>query len=211
MTITRLRSGSINSKTCVAMLSYSGRIMTDILGILMQIVSTNIDIAILPGDAMVSRARSQLATFLLSEGYDNILWIDDDIVFKVEDVLELLASEPPYGYLVGGCYARRGMRGTPAWEPSGADSGAMVKARWCGTGFLLTHRVTYDAIRRNSDIKTFDDIVPFFIPSLTHDGRFMGEDISFCARAFLAGIQCYVNKRVIIKHRETADVLPLEF
>ena len=206
----KIRSGP-GAKQCVAVLNYSGRLPAELLPSFVGLLLSGVDIAIETGQAHVDRARSRLATQLIDhDGYERILWVDDDVLFSVDQALSLLAHPAD---LIGGVYARRRSEGRALaceLEPDAApDAQGVLRARWCGTGFLATSAELYRRIRAVHGFEEAGGIVPYFIPLLLQDGCFASEDIAFCVRALVAGVPCYVASRVRLIHRETVDTAPL--
>lgn len=82
----------------------------------------------------LAKARCSLLRAALSESPDRILWLDDDIVFRVEDALALLALEHD---LVSGCYKRRETNGETIGHPleGGRQIGALLEMERIGLGF----------------------------------------------------------------------------
>lgn len=78
-----------------------------------------------------------------------------------------------------------------------------------GTGFLLTHRMVYDDIRRTFGLplcntKWNQPTVPFFLPMVVPDGAngywYLGEDFAFCERARQAGHKITVDTTLRLGH-----------
>jgi hypothetical protein len=119
-------------------------------------------------DSLVPRARNRLVSFFLRDPHTtDLLFVDSDISFTVEDVFSLLASTPP---IVGGVYprkqldwhriahaARQGVapNDLPAygfvpvlnWKQGGdfpLDS--LIEVKHLGTGFLRIQREVFQAM-----------------------------------------------------------------
>lgn len=160
-----------------------------------------------------------------------LLFIDDDMVVPIgkpeiqrnwgmkvgkpyEDfdiVSRLVSHKKP---LVGGLYFGRNPKGIAQFGEAFQDKGnnqanrdahrapkdELRKTKWIATGMMLIHRSTLESI-----IKHCPEVVPTrhngtygFFDQLSTD---QGEDMSFCARAAKAGIDCYVDMGCIGGHQ----------
>lgn len=155
-------------------------------------------------------ARSLMATRAVDDGFEHIMWIDDDIVFDPNDVIRLRESGAP---LVAGVYAKKGTRALAIHVEPGTKSltfgkgGGQVAVRYAATGFLYTHRSVYERLRThlptcNSGFE--ETVVPYFLPMVIEDPRrghwYLAEDFAFCERARQAGIPILVDTRMRLLH-----------
>lgn len=159
----------------------------------------------------IGHARSTLASRALHDGFEEILWIDSDIVFDANDVDKLRAHDAP---IVGGVYAVKGNRRLALVPLSKGEivlgeSGGLLEVRYLGTGFMLTRRTVYDTIRRHHDLPSCSGnppVVPYFRSVLTEDPalgpgvHYLGEDYSFCQRARAAGLGVWVDTSIRLGH-----------
>jgi hypothetical protein len=155
------------------------------------------------GHAAIDQARSQLATDALAQGFEEIMWIDADIVFDPADVERLLSHN---ALLVGGVYAKKGQRALALHIEPGTEAitlgegGGLTRVRYVGTGFLLTRRPLYEAIARDLPVcnqRFGKPCVPYFLPLILEDEErgpwYLGEDYAFCERARRAGVPVVVD------------------
>ena len=162
------------------------------------------------GYASIDQARSQLATDALEQGFDEIMWIDADIVFDPLDVERLRAHDVP---LVAGVYAKKGTRALALHVEPGTtamtlgEGGGLTAVRYAGTGFMLTRRALYDAMAKTLPVcnQRFGKIsVPFFLPMIIEDETagpwYLGEDYAFCERARRLGVPVLVDTRPRLYH-----------
>jgi hypothetical protein len=161
------------------------------------------------GHAAIDFARSLLATRALTDGFDELLWIDDDIVFEPEDVARLRGSGEA---LVAGVYPKKGRRELALHAAPGTSSftfgpdGGIVEVRYAGTGFMYTHRRLYDAMA--AELPTCnahfgEPVVPYFLPFVVETEKgpwYLGEDYAFCERTRRAGFRVLVDTRVRLFH-----------
>jgi hypothetical protein len=162
--------------------------------------------------AAIDRARSELATQALSEGYEEILWIDSDISFEPESVDRLRGHGYP---LVGALFAKRGIAGfgcrflPETTELTLGEGGGPTPVRYLGTAFLLTHRTVYQDVARLFDLPVCNTpseapAVPYFLPMVIRDPEvgfwYLSEAWSFCERARQAGHTVMVDTSIRLWH-----------
>ena len=70
------------------------------------------------GQSDIAKARSDLASSALKEGYSAVMWIDSDIVFNPDDVLKLWKHDEP---IVGGVAPRNEQSRLSAIDVSPAE------------------------------------------------------------------------------------------
>jgi hypothetical protein len=163
--------------------------------------------------AAIDRTRSEMATQALTEGYEELLWIDSDISFEPDAVDRLRSHGHP---LIGGLFAKRGTAGfgcrflPGTGEITLGEGGSAVEVRYLGTGFLLTHRRVYEDIARVFDLpvcNTASDAppaVPFFLPMVIRDEElgfwYLSEAWSFCERARQSGHKVMLETSIRLWH-----------
>jgi hypothetical protein len=163
------------------------------------------------GHSDIARGRSVIATEALAEGFDELMWIDSDVVFEPRDVDRLRRHGLP---IVGGIYPLKGKRklAITALERETTlvfgKGGGIVELKHVATGFLHTRRSVYDAIRAHHALPTCRSdkpcgIVPYFLSQIVEeDGEssYLGEDFSFCWRARRAGIGIFADTTIRLGH-----------
>lgn len=164
--------------------------------------------------AAIDRTRCEAATGALTDGFDELMWVDSDIAFDPDDVEKLRAS--PHA-LIGGGYAKKGVRGL-ALQPESqtreltfGEGGGPVPVRYIGTGFLLVRRAVFDAIQKAFSLPVCNTqfgapMVPYFLPMVVADParagayRYLGEDYAFCERARQVGHLTIVDTSIRLGH-----------
>lgn len=158
-------------------------------------------------------ARSQMVSQFLELGYDEILWVDSDIVFDPNDVEKIRSHKLP---IVCGIYPKRGPERdlNVGLIPDTnliafGEIGGLIEVLWCGAGFLYTQRHVYEDIKQilslpdcmTSNGKKFS---PYFLPFTTPNGdrphAYLCDDRAFCARARLCGHKIYADTTIRLKH-----------
>jgi hypothetical protein len=74
---------------------------------LRQLEARGIPVRRIAGHASIDQARSQMATDALEAGFDELLWVDADVVFDPKDVDHIRNLGEP---LVAGLYPKKGKR-----------------------------------------------------------------------------------------------------
>lgn len=161
--------------------------------------------------------RSTVAEKMLAldQDVEGLLFIDHDIIFEPDAVDRLLDSCDETRGVIGAGYPMR----SPGGKMIGAidtdklppgkkiifyEGGDIYPASYLGMGFTAIHRSALEAIGR--DLPYFENgvtnipIRPFFALS-REDGKWYGEDVSFCLRAHAARVRVDMDTRVRIWHK----------
>jgi hypothetical protein len=165
------------------------------------------------GSSVLCKNRNALTQAAMDFGADWVLWVDDDIAFRAEDVFRLIAHDKD---IVAGAAQKR----THKWAEPGAimfdgdlirEDNGLIKARRVGTGFLL---VRGDVFRRMADeglapeYKTRDGahgdmtMRKWFWFDVDTDGFDVGEDYYFCNQASQLGYDCWCDPDIRLSHYE---------
>jgi len=163
------------------------------------------------GYAAIDQGRSQMASDALHDGFDELLWIDSDIGFDPDDVDRLRSHELP---LVCGIYPKKGVRALAAHLLPETEhvlfgaGGGLLEIQYAATGFLLTHRRLYHAMKEQCALPVCNErfgrpVVPYFLPLLVPDGAghwYLGEDFAFSERARRCGFVVMADTRIRLNH-----------
>jgi len=162
--------------------------------------------------AAIDRIRSELATQAIGEAFDEILWIDPDMVFEPDVVDRVRSHRLP---IVGGLYAKRGHRAfgcrflEEPTEVTLGEGGGPVEVRYVGAPFLLTHRRVYQDVAKKFDLPACNGhfgvpAVPYFLPMIVRDKDvgfwYLSEGWSFCERARQSGHKIMVDTSIRLWH-----------
>lgn len=166
----------------------------------------------LSGDSYVWRARNLLAErFLLSDA-THLIFIDSDEAWSLESIMRLLKADVD---VVGAAYPSKNnwehysvvvytdANGIPETNAEG-----LIRAQKVPCGFMKIKREVFETLKKkypenwyweggNSGAirKMYD-----YFGHLTIDHVKQGEDISFCKRCEMAGIELWVEPRADIDH-----------
>lgn len=164
-------------------------------------------------------ARNQIAASFLQSKHDWLLMIDADMGFAPDSLYRLLeVAHPVHRPIVGGlCFVARqfdedglnGYRVRPQptlmdwrecddglkrfWSVPLYPVNSVVQVAATGSAFILIHRSVFEKIAENVGPTWYDQ---------THgtDGKLLGEDVSFCVRAWSHEIPVHVHTGVRTNH-----------
>jgi hypothetical protein len=167
---------------CIVLVPYLTHIEPGCERGLRELEKRGLEVRRYPASAAIDRTRSEMATTVLAEGWDEIMWIDSDIVFEADDVARLRSHELPF---VAGVYAKRGTGGLAchlealATELRVGEGGGLVPVRYVGMGFVLARRQVFDDVATTFALPRCNTafsapVVPYFLPMVIEDARTAG-------------------------------------
>jgi hypothetical protein len=226
-------STSLKGKTiafCLPGLMYSGTFMTQFVRLLFDLNQQGINFYISQHySSMVNHARTDclqadnyagtmLTPFRGQVPYDYIMWIDSDIIFKTEDLMELLQMNKDiasgwYCQSNGGALSNQSTvvesmndqelyeKGSNRYETveDMARRTEPFKVDYCGFGWILIKKGVYEKIP-----------YPWFVPRVVQlqkpDGTILedvcSEDISMCEDFRKYGFDIWVHPKVRVGHQK---------
>ena len=134
------------------------------------------------GYSAVDAARCQMATDALATGFEELFWIDSDIVFNPDDVEKLRRHDLPF---VCAIYPKKGPRQFAANYLPGTSNllfgsaGGLTEILYSGFGFNYTHRSVYEDIQQKLNLPVCNQrfpkpLVPYFMPFVYDDSLEQG-------------------------------------
>jgi len=165
----------------------------------------------------ISTARNLVAAeFLDNQRAPWLLMCDTDMVFAPTALDRLIAAAHPverpivgalcYSPMAGELYptmyemVEKGPGRIGFVRPTTVPDDQLVKLSATGTGFLLVHRSALAKVRETSG----DASAPWFRETAVGEPMaLMGEDLTFCLRAGLAGIPVHVHTGVQVGHMKS--------
>ncbi len=164
------------------------------------------------GYAAIDAARNQMASDALAQGFDELMWIDSDIVFDPDDVDKIRKHKLP---LVCVVYPKKACRQLAcAFLPDTRQvlfggRGGLIELLYCGFGFVHTRRVVYEIMQHELRLpicnKRFKGLplAPYFAPLVVGEGEqawYLAEDYSFCERARRCGFRILADTSIRLWH-----------
>jgi hypothetical protein len=174
----------------------------------------DINVLMLSGDALVSRARAIVATrFLRRESEDALLFIDSDIHFDPSDAIRVCEQAHELGGVVGGMYTVRRADGafpacllpdgqaTTFYDANGPD---LVDVEYLSGGFMAISRAALERVVQANDVALLHpgsklEHHPIFRPFAKGDIE-LSEDWAFIDLARQAGVSIKLNPQVRLRH-----------
>jgi hypothetical protein len=203
---------TVDPKTCVVLVPYLTHIEPPCEQSLRELERKGFAVRRHASAAAIDRMRCDMATTALADGFEHLMWIDSDISFAPAAVEQLLGHELP---VVAALYPKKGQRSFAVYFEDGTrqlqigQGGGLLDVKYVGTGFLLTHRMVYDDVRRTFGLPTCNTkwnqpTIPFFLPMIVPDGAdgywYLSEDFAFCERARQAGHKISVDTTIRLGH-----------
>lgn len=170
----------------------------------------------LSNQSLISFGRSKIANFFLNNTqFEYLFFLDSDIGFQAEDVLQLLSHQK---LLISGAYPLKTL--PLQWnyaltEPAIAEN-PLIGIDSIGIGFSLIHRTVFQAIAdkygaeikyiphsdtENLQISAAEIANSYhFFRELQNGFTWLSEDISFFLRAKNCGIQAWLDTSIKLRH-----------
>jgi hypothetical protein len=160
------------------------------------------------GCSIITMARNMLVDQFLKSDCTELLFIDADVIAQPEDIMRLVAQSGGKD-VTAGMYPRRAKDRKFFLDFYLDDDnelefdGAMMRANRVGTGFMLIQRHVIEAIADKSLKYLGQDgvgqIANVFEFSML-DGKFVGEDYTFCDKACAEGFKVWVDVEINLPH-----------
>lgn len=198
-----------NSRCCV-LVPVASTVEPETSACLSHLSGRGYAIRMLRGCAQVDFARAVLATAALDDGFDEIMWIDSDVVFDPHNVDKLRRHGLP---LTCGIYPRKGSpnfactfmeKGTVTF----GIGGGLIEVKYAGMGFMHVRRAVFEgmAVHLPRCYGSYDPnkpVVPYFRPMIVAEGdreEYLSEDSSFCHRARRVDVKVMADTTIRLGH-----------
>lgn len=158
------------------------------------------------GNSLAMTARNSLLARFLATDYEYIFWIDDDILFTVNDFLQILALCITRKSTAASYCARQD---APVFfikplnnETIEYTEDGLIPARGCGLGFACQHRSILEPLMEGKD--TYEDrdktVIKDVFKTGVFEGRYWGEDMYFFNLLYKNGHPVYIHPNINLKH-----------
>ena len=164
------------------------------------------------GDALIARSRSILASKFLKDNLEDILlFIDDDIIFSINDVIKITQDITKEGLdIVGGAYVTKSDIQPTLQQKIFKDqeirfgvNSKPVEVRYVSTGFMAISRNALEIISKDKKLCYPQEFYAFFQTfeeEIEDKNRFLGEDWYFCETAKRYGLKSYLDPSIQLGH-----------
>ena len=192
------RLGTASPSRCVILVLANGPIAKDCDRSLRELESRGYSVWRVGGYAAADQGRCQMATDALRQGFEELMWIDRELVFDPGAVERLRAHRKP---VVGGLYPEPDRRefACDFLEETTAvgfgTQGGLLEIASTGIGFLHTRKEVYEAMIQQLDLPVCnrrfgEEMFPFFLPQIETSesgSRYLNGERAFCAKIRACG------------------------
>jgi len=199
------------SARCVILVPANGPIEPGCEDALRELEKRGYPVRRVRGYSQVDVARNQMAADAVADGFDELMWVDSDVVFNPDDVDRLRGHTEPF---VCGLYAKKGRREFACAFLPGTETlkfgrdGALHEILYAGFGFVLTRREVFERTHTELELPVCNarfgrGLVPWFQPLAVPDAGghwYLGEDYAFCERARRCGFRVMADTAVRLWH-----------
>ena len=193
---------------------YDGKISIKLAYTLAQLMPKALSLGVsvqlghVSGCSIITMARNMLVDQFLQSDCTELLFIDGDVLAQADDILRLMAQSGDKD-ITAGSYPRRS-RDRKFFMDLYFDEnnelefdGAMMRINRVGTGFMLIRRNVIETIAEKSEKYLGQDgvgnVASVFDFKLM-DGKFVGEDYSFCDKARDQGFKVWLDVEISLPH-----------
>lgn len=156
------------------------------------------------GCCYLDTVRNILSDRFLRSGATDLLFVDADVGFAPESVLQIAAQKRPF---VAGVYPKK--NDNPAFpvqfnaEELRAGGDGLVEAWRVPTGFLRLNRLVFDSIPSDAyriEMGGQEQTIRAFFKTVIGNGEYYGEDYAFCDRWRGVGGKIYILPELTFGH-----------
>lgn len=152
-------------------------------------------------DALVQRARNDLVALALQHEVESLIFIDHDILFQPEWILELIASDK---HVIGGTYRKKTDEQEiypVKFQNSKINSEGLISVEGIATGFLklskkalsMLWEVSPAYLNENKECRMIFDIGIV-------NGYLLSEDTMMCEKLKKLGFEIWLNPKMCCGH-----------
>ena len=184
---------SLPKSVCIAIPAYDGTVPVETAFRLAEVVSRlkSMGITVIMqserNNGLVDVVRNTLVDrFLKQTKAEKLVFIDSDIVFKVDDLIRLLAISTEY-LVVGATYPIKrdesmGFFVQLQENPPNRNKHGLISVRGMGAGFVVIDRSVFETMELKTEKYRMDGEFTRYFQTGVVDGRYRGEDIWFFNR-----------------------------
>ena len=179
--------------------------------LLAQQAGLNWSLDTMVNESLVTRARNNLmAKMMTNAAATHFMFIDADIRFQPESILQMLAYDKE---VIGGLYPKKALPVSYVinLKPQTKIQGDVFTVDTMGTGFLMFKRNVYEKlIAAHPETKYVDDVglgkqfepmmYSIFDCKIDERGHYLSEDWLFCRRWQELGGEIWAHSKVLLNH-----------
>jgi hypothetical protein len=179
--------------------------------LLAQQAGLNWSLDTMVNESLVTRARNNLmAKMMTNKEATHFMFIDADIRFQPESILQMMAYEKD---VIGGLYPKKALPVSYVinLKPETKIQGDIFTVDTMGTGFLMFKRNVYEKlIDVHPECKYVDDVglgkqyepmmYSIFDCKIDERGHYLSEDWLFCRRWQAIGGEIWAHSKVLLNH-----------
>ena len=179
--------------------------------LLAQQAGLNWSLDTMVNESLITRGRNNLMSKMMTNtAATHFMFIDADIRFQPESILQMLAYEKD---VIGGLYPKKALPVSYVinLKPQTKIQGDIFTVDTMGTGFLLFKRKVYeDLIAAHPECKYVDDVglgkqyepmmYSIFDCKIDERGHYLSEDWLFCRRWQELGGEIWAHNKVLLNH-----------
>lgn len=206
-------------KLFIAIPAYDGKVSIKLAYTLAQLmpmalrVGVSVKLGHVSGCSIISMARNMLVEQFLKSDCTDLLFIDADVIAEPDQILRLMAQSGDKD-ITAGAYPRR-QRDKMFFMDLHYDEngdlefdGSMMRINRVGTGFMLIRRHVLETLAAKAEKYLGQDgasqVANVFQFTLK-DGKFVGEDYSFCDAARAEGFKVWIDVEISLPHIGTEE------
>lgn len=153
-------------------------------------------------DALVQRARNDLLAIAVENDFDDIIWIDSDMEWHPQWLLQLLSYEED---VVGGACVKKSVEEqyNVKCQPENLiqNEKGLIEIEGIGTGFLRMSRKAYMSLWKKSlPYKSNGAERRWAFEVKMTNGEIVSEDITACDKLRKAGFKIYLDPNITCNH-----------
>lgn len=169
-------------------------------------LNVGIAVDVIPGDAFIGKARSILAHRFLKSNCRDLLFVDADVGFKSQGLIDICRATPP---IVMGLYRMKNDKHKyPAlmFDPieRHPSDRRLVKMQYGPAGFMRIRREVFEAMIQKWPDDYYENVgtgrIYDFFPCGREGKHFFGEDLQFCQRAQQLGFDLWAMQDIELEH-----------
>jgi hypothetical protein len=179
--------------------------------LLAQQAGLNWSLDTMVNESLITRGRNNLmAKMMTNPAATHFMFIDADIRFQPESILQMLACDKE---VIAGLYPKKALPVNYVinLKPETKIQGDIFTVDTAGTGFLIFRRSVYEKlIAAHPDTKYVDDVglgkqyepmmYSIFDCKIDARGHYLSEDWLFCRRWQELGGEIWVHSKVLLNH-----------